>query len=225
MSYLTCPACKIRGLLTLDGKVGDEQQKHRLSLKAAEISSGTHELEIRRRSGPDFETMLVSREFTTAAKAPTADDGTPLMIDRRFYRTNPLPPSAETPDGTAGEKDTPDERIPLTEQDTIQAGDVIEVELKVTSREDLEYLMIQSPHAAGFEAFQLPDRFRNTAHHELRDDRVDLYLDALAVGTYTFTYQLRAEHSGTFWNNPARVASMYFEQISASSTVSKMQFR
>jgi hypothetical protein len=51
-------------------------------LTAAEISSGAHELEIRRLSGPDFETMLVSREFTTTAKAPTADDGTPLMIER-----------------------------------------------------------------------------------------------------------------------------------------------
>ena len=209
----------------LDGEVGGEQPEHRLSLNAAEISSGSHELEIRRLSGPDFETMLVSREFTTAAKSSTADDARPLMIERRFYKTNPFPPLAETPDGTAGDKDTPDERIPLAEQDTIKAGDVIEVELKVTSREDVEYLMIQNPHAAGFEAFQLPDRFRNATHHELRDDRLDLYLDTLKVGTYTFTYQLRAEHSGTFWNNPARAASMYFEQISASSTVSKMECR
>jgi uncharacterized protein YfaS (alpha-2-macroglobulin family) len=85
--------------------------------------------------------------------------------------------------------------------------------------------MIQSPHAAGSEAFQLPDRFRNTTHHELRDDRVDLDLDKIAVGTFTYTYQLRAEQSGAFWNNPARVSSMYFEQISASSTMSKIECR
>jgi hypothetical protein len=71
-----------RSVETINGKVGGEQPKHRLSLTAAEISSGAHELEIRRLSGPDFETMLVSREFTTTAKAPTADDGTPLMIER-----------------------------------------------------------------------------------------------------------------------------------------------
>lgn len=210
---------------TIDGKVGGDQPVHRLSMNAAEISSGSHELEIRRLSGPDFETMLVSREFTTATKAPTADDAGPLMIERRFYKTNPLPPSTETHRDTAGEQAELTERILMTEQNTVKSGDIIEVELKVTSREDLEYLMIQNPHAAGFEAFQLPDRFRNAVHHELRDDRVDLYLDSLAVGTYTFNYQLRAEHSGTFWNNPARVASMYFEQISASSTVSKMECR
>lgn len=210
---------------TIDAKVGSEQPEHRLSLKAAEISSGTHELEIRRRSGPDFETMLVSREFTTTSKTPTMDDARPLMIERRFYRRNPLPRSTESHREAAGAQTTLNERIPVTEQDSIKAGDVIEVELTVTSREDLEYLVIQNPHAAGFEAYQVPDRFRNAVHHELRNDRVDIYLDTLAVGTYTFTYQLRAEQSGTFWNNPARVSSMYFEQIAASSMMSRMECR
>jgi len=123
---------------TIDGNASGEQPVHRLALNAWEILSGVHKLEIRRLSGPDFEIMLVSREFATAAEAPNVDDARPLMIERRFYKTNPLLPSTITDRNAAGQQSEQTRRMPLTEQDTIKAGDVIEVELTVTTREDLQ---------------------------------------------------------------------------------------
>jgi uncharacterized protein YfaS (alpha-2-macroglobulin family) len=210
---------------TMDETASGERSKHRLSLNAAEIPPGSHELEIRRLSGPDFETMLVSREFTTSTIPQAANEARPLSIERRFFKVTRLADPAEAViDGdSAADAGLANSRGLLNDNDTITAGDVIEVVLTVTTRDDLEYLMIQNPHVAGFETFHLPDRFPHTAHHELRDDRLDIYLDTLAAGTYTFTYQLRAEHQGSLWNNPARVASMYFEQIAGSSTISKIR--
>ncbi len=207
-------------------KAGGDKSATHLSFNAAELSPGRHQIEIRRLDGPTCDVMLVSREFSINPAPPVNDDrplrdNRQLRIVRRFYRVSSEPSS------DASGSQTTAERIPFNQAgeikagDVIKVGDVIEVELTITSREDLEYLMVQNPHSAGFETYQMPISFRGSQRHEVRDDRLDVYFESLPAGEHSIRYQLRAEHTGQLWNNPARVTSMYFDQISASSEACK----
>ncbi len=205
----------------LDGKpietvraTGEElRRRTELSLDATKLTPGPHTVEVRRVNGPDFEAILVSREFSSTVTS--GDDQGPLRIERRFFRVRSE--SSKSNVGGTNDERSKSDRVELAETDSISAGDIIEVELTVTLQSDIEYLMLQSPHAAGFEVHHLNDQFLHTSYHELRDDRLDLYFESLTAGTYSFAYQLRAEHTGRLWFNPASFGSMYYDQMTASS--------
>ncbi|MFO0974845.1 MAG: alpha-2-macroglobulin family protein [Planctomycetaceae bacterium] len=188
----------------------DPQPATKLSLDATQLSPGHHTIALRHTNGPDLDAMLVSREFRQTV--PSGQDRGPLRIERNLYRI-----SREPDNHRVGA--TEPQRTLLKKDDSIAVGDIIEVELIVSLQSEIEYLMIQSPHGAGFEIFQVPEQFESINHHEARDNRLELYADSLPVGTHSFRYQIRVEHRGHLWINPAHVGSMYFDQFSASSQI------
>jgi uncharacterized protein YfaS (alpha-2-macroglobulin family) len=108
------------------------------------------------------------------------------------------------------------ERVPVTE--TVPSGTVLDVEVEVTTSKEREYVMVVSPHVAGFEPE--PDvggpgndlAFAPTAV-ERYDDRTVFFARTLPAGTTTFRHRVRATHAGRYTALPAQASLMYFPDV------------
>jgi len=92
------------------------------------------------------------------------------------------------------------------------AGQKARVELALSAREPLAYLVVEDPLPAGFEV--LPgsaqgafDRF------EQRDDRAVFFLSSVKEGTAKVSYVIRAIHPGDYRARPTFAAPMYEPEI------------
>jgi hypothetical protein len=116
-----------------------------------------------------------------------------------------------------------------------KVGDVLRVELTIVAPSDLTYLQLEDPLPAGAEAIDAQlatssqlDRepalgesgerrwwwFWNWwSHSEIRDDRVSLFADWLARGTYTYSYTMRITSAGRFQVRPAYASLQYFPEV------------
>jgi uncharacterized protein YfaS (alpha-2-macroglobulin family) len=103
----------------------------------------------------------------------------------------------------------------------LTSGDIIEVELGVTSKNDYEYLAFEDYKPAGCE----PVALRSGAglgggliqNVELRDDRVAFFVSYFPQGFARLKYQLRCEIPGTFSALPTQGGSMYVPEVRANS--------
>ena len=105
--------------------------------------------------------------------------------------------------------------------DSVQTGDVIEVELTVTLADDGSYLIIEDKLPGGLEA--LNDNLNTTSvaaafterqqynytHKETWGDRVSYFVTDMGKGKHTLTHYARATQSGTFTAMPTEVYAMY----------------
>ena len=55
------------------------------------------------------------------------------------------------------------------------------------------------------------------SHSEFRDEKVVLFADYLAAGTYEYTYLMRASLPGQFQTLPATAYEMYFPETGGRS--------
>jgi uncharacterized protein YfaS (alpha-2-macroglobulin family) len=93
---------------------------------------------------------------------------------------------------------------------TFSRGDIIRIDLTVTTPRDRLFVFVDDPLPAGFKAINLSLRtadqslrqylenaspFRNS---EFQDDRVVFYADYVEQGVHTVSYLVSAEHSGHF---------------------------
>lgn len=134
----------------------------------------------------------------------------------------------------------PKSNKPIT---TVQPGDVIEVEVKVTLPDEGWYVAIEDPLSGGLEGVN--ERLNTTSfaakqqgygeerdeffyqdygynNKEIRDDRVVFFVTHLDKGAHTFTYLARATQAGVFSAMPAQVYLMYAPEQwgrSASGTI------
>jgi uncharacterized protein YfaS (alpha-2-macroglobulin family) len=86
--------------------------------------------------------------------------------------------------------------------------------------------MFTDMKAAGFEAVELRSGFVPNdlgAYMELRDNRVVFFVRALARGTHSVAYRLRAEIPGRFSALPAKGEAMYAPELKANSDEIKLQ--
>ncbi len=81
-------------------------------------------------------------------------------------------------------------------------GTLVEVELKIVSKNDYEYLLIEEHKAAGLEPVDTQSgsvwNSGYYAYRELRDKQLSFYIDHLPRGEHMLSYQLRAESPGKF---------------------------
>jgi uncharacterized protein YfaS (alpha-2-macroglobulin family) len=108
----------------------------------------------------------------------------------------------------------------------LKSGDLVEVELTIDSKNDYEYLIFEDMKAAGFEAVELRSGYIPNdlgAYMELRDNRVVFFCRALARGTHSVSYRLRAEIPGRFSALPAKGSAMYAPELKANSDEIKLQ--
>jgi alpha-2-macroglobulin len=96
----------------------------------------------------------------------------------------------------------------------------------IESKNDYEYIMFEDMKAAGFEAVDLRSGYGDNgmgAYMELRDERVSFFVRALARGTHSIDYRLRAEIPGRFSALPAKASAMYAPELKANSDEIKLQ--
>lgn len=118
-----------------------------------------------------------------------------------------------------------------------RVGDVIRVDLTLIAPRDLYYLRVEDPLPAGAEAIdtglattsllaqgpqlsrQSPERWgwgwwwRWFSRSELRDEKVALFADYLAKGTYEYSYTMRLTLPGEFRVIPTTAGEFYFPEV------------
>jgi uncharacterized protein YfaS (alpha-2-macroglobulin family) len=117
----------------------------------------------------------------------------------------------------------------------VASGDEIEVELKITSENEFDYVVFEDFKPGGCEPVDLvsgpvyPPPLKSgegpgvgVAHRELRDEKVAFFISHLPQGETTLTYRLRAESPGDFHVLPHQGWSMYVPEVRGSSEEGRM---
>lgn len=197
-----------------------------LSLEGRELPGGKHTITVRKtgEGAVYFNTYLSFFTLEDDIKA----EGLEVKIERRYFKLERFDRS-RTVGGDRGQAVAQTEvayrKVPLASGARVTSGDLILVELLVTSKNDYTFLAFEDPKPAGAEAVAVRSGNvvgETAAHMELRDDRVVFFLDELTQGTLKLSYRLRAELPGTFSAMPARAFAMYAPEIRANSDELKL---
>ena len=118
-------------------------------------------------------------------------------------------------------------RVPVNHGDTVKSGEVVQVELKVTSDNDYTYLAFEDMKPAGCEPMELRSGGRWAGglcpHLELRDEKVVFFIGLLEQGTHVLRYKLRAETPGRFHALPTTGFAMYAPEVRAISDEMRLE--
>lgn len=190
-------------------------------LEGNELSAGRHTLELRK-SGNDR--LFIGGTLTNfSLESDLRAAGLEVKIARRMTKLTPIEATGEGVDGRGGVVSTTERkyrRTNLPNLGEIQSGELVEVELTISSKNDYEYLLIEDPKPAGFEPVDVRSGYNGNglrAYVEFRDQQVMFYARRLARGEHTLKYQLRAETPGKFAALPAQVSAMYAPDLRGNS--------
>ena len=195
---------------------------NRFALEGVALGGGKHTLKITK-DGPGalyFNTYL--RYFTKEEHITAA--GHELKVDRSYFKLVQIPYEVEV-EGSEGqklkEKRLRYQRVPVKHGDTVKSGDVIQVELRVTSDNDYTYLCFEDMKPAGCEPTQVRSGGKGQegfySYMELRDEKVVFFVNALHQGDHLLRYRLRAEIPGLFHALPTTLYGMYVPELRANS--------
>ncbi|MBN3039519.1 MAG: hypothetical protein JW867_00150 [Candidatus Omnitrophica bacterium] len=109
---------------------------------------------------------------------------------------------------------------PLNSQDKVFVGDQIEVQLKINTRSQFEYMHLKDPKAAGFEAETLLSGWKYESlsfYEEPRDSLTNFFLNWMPHGEYILRYRLRPTKPGIYRIQAATLQSMYSPDMTAHS--------
>ena len=109
---------------------------------------------------------------------------------------------------------------PLISNATVNVGDEIEVQLKINTRSQFEYVHLKDPKAAGFEAETLLSGWKYDAlsfYEEPRDSLTNFFMSWVPHGEYILRYRLRPTKPGTYRIGAATLQPMYAPEMSAHS--------
>ncbi len=165
---------------------------------------------------------------------PIKASGNELEVSRRFFKLTRKTETEKIPQSIGITKDIqnmPWQPITSTEQEftrteikdgeTVQSGDLIEVELVVNAKNDYEYLVFEDMKAAGFEPVDLRSGSSYgdglSSNVELRDEKVAFFVDRLPQGRRVLRYRVRAEAPGRFHALPTNGYAMYAPEVRAIS--------
>lgn len=191
-----------------------------LGISGASLASGKHVVRIERegRGNLYFEGSLTVYTREENVKGT----GNEIRVARNFYRihqgTKEVERKVWVKDHyeTRTVTETTEEREPLAAGATIEVGDVIEVELVLTAKNDYHYLVFSDPKAAGLEPIELTSGHAWSgllSYRELRDERTDLFVSTLPQGEHRVHYRVRAEIPGTFHTMPTEGFAMYLPDV------------
>lgn len=145
--------------------------------------------------GPRLRVAAAVRYDADAAKVTAASTGG-LLVHRNYYllRSN-------------------GDRIPVTDQVTLTAGDVVEVELKVQAPQPRDFVHLSDPIPAGLEPLHQLSGYQSGAYRESRSGETHLFITRLTHWNNTFRYRCHAVTPGTSIALPARAECMYAPDI------------
>ena len=186
-----------------------------LRINAGQLAAGENELQIRKR-GPGVLYWSAVATYFSGEATIGAIQRADLQITREFFRVL----SEKRGDRYIYREE------PL--EGPVRVGDMLSVRVRISGR-PYEYLMIEDPIPAGFEAVERDDVFQFErapewyaspwwTRRELRDDRVAFFQTALwGRNEANYRYLLRASTAGDFQVMPARVQPMYQPEVQAST--------
>lgn len=141
-------------------------------------------------------------------KMPKASKGDFLTIERSFYKR-----SLQNGKYTL---------TPLSENDSIEIGDEVEVQLSLSSKHQVGYVHLKDPRPSGFEPMSSTSShkwdFGLYWYEEIRDSGTNFFFERLPQGEFTFKYRLRASHAGLFKAAPATLQPLYAPEFAAFSS-------
>lgn len=200
---------------------------NKLILKAEEVTSGEHTVELRRQGKGPVYFNIYSTNFTLEDFIEKA--GLEIKVERRYYKLVADHKDIDVA-GNRGQvvqqKKENYQRIPIQSGDQVESGDLIEVELLFESKNDYEYLMFEDRKAAGVEPVDLRSGWVYSglsAYREMRDESVNYFLHHISRGKHSFTYQVRAEIPGKFSALPTIGYAMYAPELRANSDEIKIE--
>jgi len=191
------------------------------------VTSGKHKIELRKKGkGPLYAnaylTIFTLEDFIEKA-------GLEVKVARKMYRLVPVEATAAVA-GSKGQalkqRKEKYERVEIKSGDSVQSGELVEVELLIESKNDYSYLMFEDWKAAGMEAVEVQSGYNPNglgAYMELRDEKVSLYVRSLPRGKHNLRYRLRAEIPGKFSALPTRAEAMYAPELKANSDELKVR--
>jgi|GEM_PF-6912822 len=189
----------------------DFQYSHQFEQK--NLAAGSHRLKIEKQGQGDLYYTAHLSYFSKEAEPPPAK--TEVGIQRHYYL---LRSSSNSRDGFVRER---------IQRDTVlQSGDLVEIELLITSTNDYEYILIEDRKPAGFETLENRSgyNFAPLSHYvEYRDDRVAFFLRDLPRGECRLTYRAKTEIPGHFTALPATIGAMYSPRLRGHSEIQKFR--
>ena len=208
--------------LTFDG---------RFLLAGKQLEPGRHTVELRKKKGDQPGGRLYYN--ATLTNFTLEDDiraaGLEVKVRRKLFKLTPTAATTQVAN-TSGRPVTQRiekyDRAEIANLGQVTSGDLIEVELTVESKNDYEYLLINSPKAAGFEPVEVRSGYNGNAmgaYVEYRDTAVHLFTKRLARGKSTVSYRLRAEAPGKYSALPAHVSAMYAPELRGNSDEQKLR--
>jgi uncharacterized protein YfaS (alpha-2-macroglobulin family) len=193
----------------------------------ADLKSGGHEVEIRRKGKGNVYFNAYVTNFTLEDHITKA--GLEVKVNRKYYKLVPVDKKIKV-EGVRGQaldqKVEKFKREELKEGDTLKSGDQVEIELEIDSKNDYEYILFEDMKAAGFEPVDLRSGYNGNslgAYMELRDNRVSFFVRALARGKHSVSYKMRAEIPGKFAALPAKASAIYAPELKGNSDEIKLK--
>ena len=199
---------------------------NKLLISGKDVESGAHVIEIKRKgSGPvyfnAYLTNFTLEDFITKA-------GLEIKVNRKYYKLNRVDKTVKVA-GERGQaldqKVEKYERAELPNLITLKSGDLVEVELEIESKNDYEYIVFEDMKPAGFEPVEIRSGYTANdlgAYMEFRDERVCMFVRALARGKHSVAYRTRAEIPGKFSALPTKASAMYAPELKANSDEIKL---
>jgi len=191
------------------------------------LSAGDHVVRIQRTGSGRVYCNAYLTTFTLADSIEPA--GSEIKVARRYFRITKQKRVTTVPDRTGRPTDreeTVERREPLEAPIALRSGDLIEVELEISSRNNCEHLTIEDFRAAGMEPIDSQSGYHGGgigAFMEVKDNRTAFFVRHLRPGTHTLSYRARAEIPGNYSALPARVYAMYAPELRANSGEAKIQ--
>ncbi|MBO4345335.1 MAG: hypothetical protein J5833_06255, partial [Victivallales bacterium] len=188
-----------------------------LTLLYGDLKPGRHTVTIRRKGGGPLYCNAYLSYFTMEDRIMAA--GLEVRVERKIFRLekDDRLQNAATATGAVTQKLTEHfKRVQLKEGDKVKSGDLLEVQLTFTSKNDYEYILVEDFRPAGTENVDTTSGYVGNsigAYMEFRDTKTAIMLRQLPRGTSTLNYRLRAEAPGTFSAMPTVISGMYAPEL------------
>jgi uncharacterized protein YfaS (alpha-2-macroglobulin family) len=189
----------------------------RFAIDPAFVRNGTNEIRIRRTSGGEAPLYFSAEGRFVSLEEPVKAAGHEIFVRREYFKLVAMPTLL---------KGVEYDRQPLPDGGTVASGERVEVVVKVETKNDYDYLLLEDLKPAGFEAIALQSGGPLSAtkdgggyayvYQELRDRKVAMFIDHLAQGIWEIHYTLRAEVPGSFHALPLLGQAMYVPEVRAN---------
>jgi uncharacterized protein YfaS (alpha-2-macroglobulin family) len=191
------------------------------------LAAGDHRLTINRSASGMLNFAVHTEVLRTRALGTAQGHG--MAIERKYSRlARPADAVPGAPAANSGAS-AASIRRPLTMDEEISIGDLIDIELTIKADEDYEYVAFEDVKLAGCEPIQFQSGHTYGddlwANVELRDDRVVFFARYLRRGTHVLRYKVRCETPGRFHALPAHGFAMYAPEIRAQSDELRLRVR